>query len=319
MLELEGLSRHYPVKGALFRPRLSLRAVAGVDLRVRPGETLGLVGESGCGKSTLARLMLRLDRPTGGVVRYRGRDLWSMGAGEVRRFRREVQMVFQDPYASLNPKMRVGSIVGEGLAIHGIASGGERERRVRELLARVGLPAEACGSYPHEFSGGQRQRIGIARALAVEPQVLVADEPVSSLDVSVQAQILNLLRELKAAKGLTYVLISHDLRVVGHVSDRVAVMYLGRIVELAPVDQLFGEPFHPYSKALLRAVPAPDPDAAGIPEALEGEVPSPIAVPAGCPFHPRCPDRFAPCAGDLPLLLPPGRGAGRAVACHLYG
>ncbi len=317
MFELEAVTRHYAVRQGPFRTRAVLRAVDGVDLAVHAGETLSLVGESGCGKSTLARLVLRLERPTSGRVRYRGQDLWEMDRDAVRRFRREVQMVFQDPYASLNPRMRVAQIVGEGLAIHGLARGAERDARVRELLEQVGLPPEAAGAYPHEFSGGQRQRVGIARALAVEPRVVVADEPVSALDVSVQAQILNLLQGLREDRGLTYLFISHDLRVVEHISDRVAVMYLGRLVELAPAADLFREPLHPYTRALLDAVPVPDPDRRREPRVLEGDVPSPIAPPPGCPFHPRCPDRFEPCDHRVPELRP--TGTARAVACHRCG
>jgi len=316
VFELKDVARHYPVKeGALARSR-SLRAVDGVNLAVAPGETLALVGESGCGKSTLARLLLRLEKPTRGTVVYRGRDLWSLDREGVGRFRREVQMVFQDPYASLNPRMRVGEIVGEGLAIHRLGTRSERRGRVQELLAQVGLPPEAVSAYPHEFSGGQRQRIGIARALAVEPRVLVADEPVSALDVSIQAQILNLLEELKSARGLTYLFISHDLRVVEHVADRVAVMYLGKIVELAPAAELFREPLHPYTRALLAAVPVPGPERREEPRVLEGDVPSPLDPPSGCPFHPRCPQAFEPCPGVAPAARSPV--AGRSVACHLY-
>jgi oligopeptide/dipeptide ABC transporter ATP-binding protein len=239
-----------------------------------------------------------------------------MDRGAIRHFRREVQMVFQDPYASLDPRMRVEEIVGEGLAIHKLATGRERTRRVHELLELVGLAPEAAFSYPHEFSGGQRQRIGIARCLAVEPSVVVADEPLSALDVSVQAQILNLLYDLKEARGLTYVFISHDLRVVEHVSDRVAVMYLGKVAELAPAEQLFDRPFHPYTRALLGAVPVPDPERSLVPEVLAGEVPSPIDPPGGCPFHPRCPDAFDLCRVTYPHSRCPADGT--AVACHLY-
>jgi oligopeptide/dipeptide ABC transporter ATP-binding protein len=316
VFDLRGLAKHYPVKEGLFAARRRLRAVDGVDLGVESGQTLALVGESGCGKSTLARLLLRLERPTRGSIRYRSHDLWAMERGEVRRFRREVQMVFQDPYASLNPRMRVEEIVGEGLAIHKLARGEDRSERVQELLELVGLPPEAAGSYPHEFSGGQRQRIGIARALAVEPSVVVADEPLSALDVSVQAQILNLLDDLKRARCLTYVFISHDLRVVEHVSDRVAVMYLGRLVELAPTEELFERPRHPYTRALLRAVPVPDPEQKSEPIVLGGDVPSPIDPPGGCPFHPRCPEAFAPCPVVFPHPCCPSEGT--EVACHLY-
>ena len=318
MFELAGLARHYPVKTGAFRSRRRLRAVDGVDLVVSPGETLALVGESGCGKSTLARLLLRLDRPTHGSVRYRGKDLWALGRDEVRRFRREVQMVFQDPFASLNPRLRVGEIVGEGIAIHRLAQGPARRERVRGLLGQVGLAPEAYDAYPHELSGGQRQRVGIARALAVEPEVVVADEPVSALDVSVQAQILNLLKDIQEEYGMAYLFVSHDLRVVEHLSDRVAVMYLGRLVEVARVEEIYGRPLHPYTRALLRAVPVPDPEAAAAPGVLEGDVPSPLDAPSGCPFHPRCPEAFDPCPAAYPSPRCPGPGETRVVACHLY-
>ena len=316
MFELRGAVRHYAVGGGLGSRRRWLRAVDGVDLSVVPGETLALVGESGCGKSTLARLLLRLEAPTRGEVVYEGRDVWRLDREGLRKFRREVQMVFQDPYASLDPRMRVASIVGEGLAIHRLGSVAERRERVRELLEQVGLPPEAENAYPHEFSGGQRQRIGIARALAVNPRVLVADEPVSALDVSIQAQILNLLQDLKSSRGLTYFFISHDLRVVEHIADRVAVMYLGRIVELAAAEDLFGEALHPYTRALLEAVPVIGRGPATPQALLEGEVPSPLDPPSGCPFHPRCVRAFAPCPIAPPALR--SVDSGRLVACHLY-
>lgn len=315
MLELQGATRRYALAGS--GKGLELRALDGVTLGLCPGETLALVGESGCGKSTLARLLLRLERPTAGRVLWRGRDVWGLSRAEVRQFRREVQLVFQDPYASLNPRLRVEDLVGEALDIHGLGAGGGRRRRVEELLAQVGLPPEALGRYPHQFSGGQRQRIGIARALAVEPAVLVADEPVSALDVSVQAQILNLLQDLKRSRGLTYLFISHDLRVVSHVADRVAVMYLGRVVEESPVDALYGAPLHPYARALLDAVPAPDPTRPPAARLLAGDVPSPVAPPPGCPFHPRCPRVFEPCSRARPELR--DQGGDRRVACHLWG
>jgi oligopeptide/dipeptide ABC transporter ATP-binding protein len=290
--------------------------VDGVDLSLRPGETLALVGESGCGKSTLARLLLRLERPTAGAIRFRGRDLWALTRAEVRDFRRQVQLVFQDPYASLNSRMRVEDIVGEALDVHRLAAGAARRRRVLGLLEQVGLAPEVLGGYPHQFSGGQRQRIGIARALAAEPALVVADEPVSALDVSVQAQILNLLQGLKATRGLAYLFISHDLRVVAHVADRVAVMYLGRIVESAPVEDLYREPLHPYTRALLDAVPTPDPDRPRTSRPLSGDVPSPLSPPPGCPFHPRCPEAFGPCSREVPAMAP--RGAEHGAACHLW-
>ncbi|MDW7710039.1 MAG: ATP-binding cassette domain-containing protein [Deferrisomatales bacterium] len=316
MFEIRGVSRHYPVGGGLLGRKRWLRAVEGLDLEVEQGETLALVGESGCGKSTLARLLLRLEEPTRGTIRYREQDLWGLDAAGVRRFRREVQMVFQDPYASLNPRMKVRDIVGEGLAIHRIGTRAQRRGRVEGLLAQVGLPQEAALAYPHEFSGGQRQRIGIARALAVEPRLLVADEPVSALDVSIQAQILNLLQDLKRLRGLTYLFISHDLRVVEHVADRVAVMYLGRIVELASTEGLFAAPLHPYTQALLAAVLPTGAETGRELRVLEGDVPSPLDPPPGCPFHPRCPRAWGLCSEEVPPPMSPG--AGRSVSCHLY-
>lgn len=318
MFEVLDVCRHYPVGRG--RSRLFLKAVDGVDLETRSGETLAIVGESGCGKSTLARLLVRLETPTSGSIRFEGADLQKMGRPALLAFRRAVQLVFQDPYSSLNPRMRVGDLVGEPLEIHRLAPAGQRRARVGELLEHVGLPPEAAQRYPHEFSGGQRQRIGIARALAVGPRLIVADEPVSALDVSVQAQILNLLQDLQEELGLTYVFISHDLRVVEHVADRVAVMYLGRIVELAAAGLFFSSPLHPYSKALLDSVPA----VADVREKrtvapLQGEAPSPLIPPSGCPFHPRCRGAVEICRTERPLLSASPRNPGRLAACHLLG
>ena len=317
LLEVRGLRTWFPVRrGLLGRPSAWLRAVDGVSFEIREGETFALVGESGCGKTTVGRSVLRLIQPTAGEVRFAGRDLLALGRGELRRARRDMQLVFQDPYASLNPRLPVGEIVGEALLAHGIARGRELDARVAALLERVGLSASFRTRYPHEFSGGQRQRIGIARALALQPRFIVCDEAVSALDVSIQAQILNLLGDLQAEFSLTYLFISHDLHVVEHIADRVAVMYLGRIVENAPAAELFADPKHPYTRALLAANPVPDPEVPRAPVSLQGEVPSPLAPPAGCHFHPRCPRAFAPCSAvDPPAVR---TDPAREVVCHLY-
>ncbi|MCP4004455.1 MAG: dipeptide ABC transporter ATP-binding protein [bacterium] len=308
-LRVRGLSKSFPVGGSVFGRRLLLRAVDCVDLDVAAGETIGLVGESGCGKSTLARLILRLIDPDAGEVFFEGEDVRAMSRPELRTLRRRMQVVFQDPFASLNPRMTVGEAIGEGLMIHNLANRVERRERVNELLTTVGLRENHANRYPHEFSGGQRQRIGIARALALKPKLIVADEPVSSLDVSIQAQILNLLLELQERFGITYLFISHDLRVVQHLSDRVAVMYLGRIVELAPSEGLYESPQHPYTEALLSAVPMADPSMRRERIILSGDVPSPISPPPGCPFHPRCPKAVERCTSEVPKLqeVAPGR------------
>ena len=316
IIETKGLTKHFPVnRGVWGKPTAQVRAVEAVSLQILPGETLGVVGESGCGKTTLGRLILRLLDATSGEVYFRGRNLGELEARELRNLRRRMQIVFQDPYSSLNPRMRVGTLIGEGLKVHRIARGREVADRVEQLLTKVGLPVSAAARFPHEFSGGQRQRIGIARALAVEPEFIVADEPVSALDVSVQAQIVNLLQDIQRDLGLTYLFIAHDLSVVRHIADRVAVMYLGRVVELASRDQLFSSPSHPYTRALLSAVPVPDPMARRQRVVLTGDVPSPSRVPSGCPFHPRCPEAIDACRREVPELADPGDG--RRVACLL--
>ncbi|MFQ5667185.1 MAG: ABC transporter ATP-binding protein [Candidatus Binatia bacterium] len=316
LLETRKLRKYFPVEGGLFRHPQFVRAVDGVDLTVQVGETLGIVGESGCGKSTLGRLILRLLEPTSGEVRFQGENLGALSARVLRRKRREMQIIFQDPYGSLNPRLRVGKIVGEGLEIHQLARGAEKKRQVMELLERVGLRPEAYARYPHEFSGGQRQRIGIARALAVRPRLIVADEPVSALDVSIQAQIVNLLQDLQEERGLTYVFIAHDLRVVEHISHRVAIMYLGKVVELAANVEIYRNPRHPYTRALLSAVPVPDPGARRERMLLAGDVPSPICPPPGCAFHPRCPFAEERCRRTVPQLTVGQNG--HAVACHVF-
>ena len=296
LLEVQDLKKHFRAG------RSSLKAVDGISLTIRKGETLGLVGESGCGKSTTGRVLVRLYEPTGGRVLYDGRDVFGARGEESKSLNRKIQMIFQDPQASLNPRMVVGDIVAEGLDIHGLARGKERTERVQELLRTVGLNSEHAGRYPHEFSGGQRQRIGIARALAVEPEFIIADEPVSALDVSIQAQVINLLRKLQRERDLTYLFISHDLSVVKYISDRVGVMYLGQLVELADSDELYANPLHPYTRALLSAVPIPDPDVEQERErvVLKGDVPSPISPPSGCRFHTRCPQAKPECATTVP-------------------
>jgi oligopeptide/dipeptide ABC transporter ATP-binding protein len=315
LVETFSLVRHFAVRAGMFaRARKVVHAVEEIDLAIATGETVGIVGESGSGKSTLGRLLLGLLPPTSGRVEFDGIDLTALSRAELRAQRRHMQIVFQDPYASLNPRMRIGRIIGEGPLVHGMAKGEELRERVLSLMERVGLPRSAYDRYPHEFSGGQRQRIGIARALAVEPRFIVADEPVSALDVSVGAQILNLLAELREEREITMAFISHDLRVVEHTSDRVAVMYLGRIVELAPARAIYDNPSHPYTQALLSAVPDVDRSRRRERIALGGEVPSPIDPPPGCPFHPRCPVAVDRCRSDRPALIDRG---GHATACHL--
>jgi len=318
VLRVDNLVKHYPVRAPMFsRRKATVQAVDGVSFDLAQGETLGLVGESGCGKSTTGKVILRLTDPTSGTIALEGIDIKRLDRVAMFPHRRRLQVIFQDPYASLNPRMTAGEIVGEPLRNYDIADGPERSERVAKLFSRVGLRPDQMKKYPHEFSGGQRQRLGIARALAVEPKVIVCDEPVSALDVSVQAQVINLLMDLQAEFGLSYLFIAHDLAVVEHISHRVAVMYLGRIVELAPRDALFATPLHPYTEALLSAVPIPDPDPAAKRTRiiLPGDVPSPIDPPSGCRFHTRCPYAFDRCKVESPVLREVA--AGHQVSCHL--
>ena len=315
-IRVESLKKYYPVYGGLFR-RIKgwVKAVDGISFRIRKGEVLGVVGESGCGKSTLGRVILRLIEPTGGKVFFDGTDITVLNPSEMRKFRRKMQIIFQDPFSSLNPRMRVGDIVEEGLKIHKIGTPSERKRKVIELLELVGLPSDSIKRYPHEFSGGQRQRICIARAISLEPEFIVADEPTSSLDLSVQAQIIKLFMELKEKFGLTYLFISHDLNLIRVISDSVLVMYLGRIFEYGKAEELLENPFHPYTKALISAVPSIEPETRRKKIILEGDVPNPASPPSGCYFHPRCPSRMEICRSSYPPLK---EANGRIVACHLY-
>ena len=321
-IEVRDLARHFDVSKPLLnrviegQPRLILKAVDGIDFAIRKGETLSLVGESGCGKSTAGRAILRLIEPDAGEIVYRGQDVRAASGAALRALRRKLQIVFQDPYSSLNPRRSIGRALAEPIEVHGIAGSAQEVRaRVASLLEEVGLPADAAERYPHEFSGGQRQRIGIARALSVEPELIVADEPVSALDVSIQAQVLELMRRLQAQRGLSFVFIAHDLGVVRYFCQRVAVMYLGRIVEMGTAAELFGDPLHPYTRMLRDASPVPDPALRGRMPRIEGETPSPANPPSGCHFHPRCPHAMPACRERYPEET---RVGGRMVACHLH-
>ncbi|MCX5163148.1 dipeptide ABC transporter ATP-binding protein [Streptomyces sp. NBC_00053] len=318
LLKVTGLQKHFPIKkGMLQRNAGAVKAVDGIDFEVRSGETLGVVGESGCGKSTMGRLITRLLEPTAGKIEFEGRDITHLGVGAMRPMRRDMQMIFQDPYSSLNPRHTIGTIVGAPFKLQGVTPDGGVRKEVQRLLEVVGLNPEHYNRYPHEFSGGQRQRIGIARALALNPKMVVADEPVSALDVSIQAQVVNLLDDLQSELGLTYVIIAHDLSVVRHVSDRIAVMYLGKIVELADRESLYRAPMHPYTKALLSAVPIPDPKRRSVKSErilLKGDVPSPISPPSGCRFHTRCWKATEVCKTQEPPLA--ALKTGHQVACH---
>ncbi|MBP2019222.1 oligopeptide/dipeptide ABC transporter ATP-binding protein [Symbiobacterium terraclitae] len=320
LVEVRNLKKHFPVTGGGIIARTVgwVKAVDGVSFQIRRGETLGLVGESGCGKTTLGKVLLRLQEPTDGQVLFEGRNIYDLNREQMRKLRREMQIIFQDPYASLNPRMTVGDIIGEPLEIHGVARGAAKTKKVHELLDVVGLASFHARRYPHEFSGGQRQRIGIARALALNPKLIVCDEPVSALDVSIQSQVLNLLEDLQKEFGLTYLFIAHGLAVVKHVSDRVGVMYLGKMMEISPADELYANPLHPYTEALMSAIPIPDPTLKRERIVLEGDVPSPVNPPKGCRFHTRC--RYQPQVGDIckteePPLI--NVGGDHWVACHM--
>lgn len=317
LLVVKNLKKYYPITGGVLGGEVGVvKAVDDVSFTVKSGETLGLVGESGCGKSTTGRSLLRLIEPTSGEINFDGTDVMSLSTDAMRKMRRDMQIVFQDPFASLNPRHNIEKILEEPLIVHGLGSSAERKKRVQEMLEIVGLSSYHASRYPHQFSGGQRQRIGIARALMLKPKLIVADEPVSALDVSIQSQVLNLMQDLQREFGLTYLFIAHDLSVVRHISDRVGVMYLGRIVELTTSSQLYSNPLHPYTKALLSAVPSPDPDALRERVILQGDVPSPAKPPSGCTFHTRCPHVTEECRTVRPKFA--DTGDGHFVACHLY-
>ena len=322
LFEAKGLVKHFPVTGGVFgREVARVHAVDGVSFTLRKGRTLGLVGESGCGKSTLGRALLRLTEPTAGTIHFEGQDITHLGSGDMRALRREMQIIFQDPFASLNPRMSIREILSEPYEIHGLYKGKkEREDQIQALLAEVGLPADAAPRYPHEFSGGQRQRIGIARALALHPKLIVADEPVSALDVSIQSQILNLMMDLRDKYGLSYIFIAHDLAVIEHISDDVAVMYLGKIVEHTSAENLYARPLHPYTQALISSIPVPKIGAKKEKKVLQGDVPSPMRPPPGCRFNPRCPFAQDVCRQQEPELRDLGKaGSPHLVACHFAG
>ncbi len=316
VIEVEGLKKYFPIRKGLLRRTVGhVHAVDGVSFSIAPGETLGLVGESGCGKSTVARTVMRIVEPTDGTIRLGGQDVTRLSKTAMRPFRREMQMVFQDPFSSLNPRMTAGAIVREPLLVHGVARGAEADARTAEIFRQVGLREAQMANFPHQFSGGQRQRVSIARALALNPQLIVADEPVSALDVSIQAQVINLLMDLQRAQGLSYLFIAHDLAVVEHISHRVAVMYLGRIVEIASKRDLFLRPQHPYTQALMAAVPVPNPRLKRKKTLLQGDVPSPVRPPPGCAFHTRCPHAMPRCSQEAPVLRE--ASPGHRAACHL--
>ena len=319
LIQVKDLVKEFPVKGGILQRQIgTVKAVSGVDLDIAKGETVGLVGESGCGKTTFGRMLVRLLEPTSGTISFDGEDITHLSGNALKPFRRRAQIIFQDPFSSLDPRSQVGSVIGEGLRLHGMGDKGERQARIEETLEMVGLQASHAGRFPHEFSGGQRQRIGIARALALKPDLLVADEPVSALDVSIQAQVLNLLKGLQADLGLTLLFVAHNLAVVEHISDRVAVMYLGRIVEFTDRDTLYADPVHPYTEALLSAIPIPDPDRPRNRTILQGEIPSPINPPPGCTFNPRCPIAVKGlCDVEVPQLVEVKGNPDHLAACHV--